>query len=506
MGDDDGRARGHEARQRVHQSPLGLDVQVRRRLVEHQDGGGLEHGARDGQPLALTATEQHAVLTDPGRVSRRQRFDEVVHLGDAAGFDHLLVGGERVAQREVVADGRVEQVDVLRHHAQHRPDLIGRGAADIQPADGDGADLELPEAEQQLYEGGLAGATRPDDTQAATLRDRQLQVLQDQGQVRCIPEVEAADHDVVGSRRRQRLGRLGDRRGCIDELEQARASRRGRVIELHGLHQGLDRLEAGDRGKRHQGEVDAVEPAAGDEWDRDAQQGDTREAGQEGAQPRAKTPHDGQPLPDPVQLLAQVERRLSVPLGLIERDQVGDALDLVHEDGIELAADRHQVPRWLAPDPARAEWQRDAGEHQEDHQHRAEQRIEHTQQQRRECGHEDCDQRRHDDPHVEVLEAVDICGDATQQVAAAMVLQAGWSQWLDRGKEPDPQIRQDPERRPVGHDALEIPEGGPRDRQDADRGDGKRDIRDVADEGRATDEPRGDCHQADARPDGQESQ
>ena len=86
------------------------------------------------------------------------------------------------------------------------------------------------------------------------------------------------------------------------------------------------------------------------------------------------------------------------------------------------------------------------------------------------------------------------------------IFEARRGQGLDRGEEPDPEVGQDPERRPMGDVTLEVPERGPGDGQDAHRRDGQRDIRDVADERGATDEPRGHGHQADARADGQEAQ
>ena len=67
-----------------------------------------------------------------------------------------------------------------------------------------------------------------------------------------------------------------------------------------------------------------------------------------------------------------------------------------------------------------------------------------------------------------------------QQVAAPSVGQAGGRQRLDRGEEPDAQVGQDLERRAVGDVALEVAEGGPRDRQDPDAGDDQRDLGDVA--------------------------
>jgi hypothetical protein len=67
---DDRRPPGHERRQRIEEA-LGLDVEVRGRLVEDQDRGVLDDRPRDRQPLTLATRQQDAVLADPGLVAGR---------------------------------------------------------------------------------------------------------------------------------------------------------------------------------------------------------------------------------------------------------------------------------------------------------------------------------------------------------------------------------------------------------------------------------------------------
>ena len=123
-----------------------------------------------------------------------------------------------------------------------------------------------------------------------------------------------------------------------------------------------------------------------------------------------------------------------------------------------------------------------------------------------ERGHQGRHDGRHDDPDVEVLERLDVGDDPGQQVATPPVGQAGGRQRLDRGEEPDAQVGQDLERRAVGDVALEVAEGGPRDRQDPDAGDDERDLGDVRDQRGLRDEVGRHRHEGDVRPDGEEAQ
>jgi hypothetical protein len=55
---------GHDVVECVLDVPFRFGVERRSRLVENQDRRILEHGAGDGQALALSARQHHAVFTD----------------------------------------------------------------------------------------------------------------------------------------------------------------------------------------------------------------------------------------------------------------------------------------------------------------------------------------------------------------------------------------------------------------------------------------------------------
>ncbi|GAB2720050.1 hypothetical protein GCM10010442_46520 [Kitasatospora kifunensis] len=92
---------------------LGLGVQRGGRLVEQHDGGVLEDGPGDRDPLALPAGESGADLADPRVVALREAVDELVHVRGAGGGLDLGVGRLGPGERDVGADGVVEEVDVL---------------------------------------------------------------------------------------------------------------------------------------------------------------------------------------------------------------------------------------------------------------------------------------------------------------------------------------------------------------------------------------------------------
>ena len=66
-------------------APLGLGVQVRRRLVEEEDLGLAQQRAREGDALALAAGEEDAVRADEGFVGFWERDYEGVDADEGAG-------------------------------------------------------------------------------------------------------------------------------------------------------------------------------------------------------------------------------------------------------------------------------------------------------------------------------------------------------------------------------------------------------------------------------------
>src|SRR5437762_3535681 len=99
-----------------------LRARVERRggFVEDQDAGILQQGARDRHALLLAAGELQAALAHHGFVSPRKRFDEVVDMRRARGFDDFGIARFRPPVADVVQDAVVEEHRVLRHDADRR--------------------------------------------------------------------------------------------------------------------------------------------------------------------------------------------------------------------------------------------------------------------------------------------------------------------------------------------------------------------------------------------------
>ena len=110
--------------------------------------------------------------------------------------------------------------------------------------------------------------------------DRERDIVKDH-RAAVVRERQVGDLQVVDDRPPGRPNRVDDRRRGVDELEEA--ARRPLVARqrFDRLGHRPDRLEAGDRGQRHESQIDAVEPARGDEADADGEGGDAREAGDE---------------------------------------------------------------------------------------------------------------------------------------------------------------------------------------------------------------------------------
>ena len=114
VGDDQRRAVPGELRQRLLHQPLRFGIERARRLVEQQDRRVLEDGARQRQPLALAAGEPQAAVAD--RWCRSPSGCAMMNSCAAAALAAATMSCFRraeAAQRDVGADGVVEQRDVL---------------------------------------------------------------------------------------------------------------------------------------------------------------------------------------------------------------------------------------------------------------------------------------------------------------------------------------------------------------------------------------------------------
>src|SRR3546814_8756358 len=93
-------------------------------LVEQQDGGVLQHGAGDGDALALTAGEVAAARADLGVVAAGEGGDEIMGAGHAGGLFDLGIARAGAAVGDVGAQAVVEQQDLLADQAEDRKGVV----------------------------------------------------------------------------------------------------------------------------------------------------------------------------------------------------------------------------------------------------------------------------------------------------------------------------------------------------------------------------------------------
>ena len=104
-----GGASAHQVLESLLHQRLGLTVQGRRRLVEHQNRRVSENGTGDGHALALAARKLNAALAHHGVKATGQAVDKLSRVGQARSLANLFVGGVRAAVGDILANGAVEQ-------------------------------------------------------------------------------------------------------------------------------------------------------------------------------------------------------------------------------------------------------------------------------------------------------------------------------------------------------------------------------------------------------------
>ncbi len=162
MGDHDGGAIFHQPRQRTLHMALAFGVERRGRFVQQQDRRIAQHGAGDGDALALAARQFQAAFADARIVAVRQLHDEFVRRRVLRRTLDIRSAGAGSAQRDIVGDAFVEQDGVLGHQSDIPAKRSQRDVADVVAVDFDRSGIDVVKAQQQVEECRLAGAGRTD--------------------------------------------------------------------------------------------------------------------------------------------------------------------------------------------------------------------------------------------------------------------------------------------------------------------------------------------------------
>ena len=170
VGDHDRGAPLHQPLHRLLDQRLRLRVEARGRLVQDQDRRIGQEGAGHGHALALAARQLHAALAHQGAVALGQAHDEVVRIGEPRRALDLRHASRRAAHRRCSrpACGGTGSAPAARW----RSATAGTPASPRRcPARrSDPPARHVVEPLDQLDEGRLAGARRPDEADRSPAR------------------------------------------------------------------------------------------------------------------------------------------------------------------------------------------------------------------------------------------------------------------------------------------------------------------------------------------------
>ena len=190
---DDGAA-GVDVAEELEHAAGGALVEVAGRLVGHEDRGVVHQRPGDGHPLLLAAGELARIGPALGGEPHLRQ-----HAHDPRGDGVAPRAGDLEREGDVLRRGPVlEQPEVLEHDAEPPPEprnLVGAKGAHVVARHPHLAARRPLLGEQQLHDGGLAGAGVAGEEDELALADPEGDVLQGQRAVRIgLVDVGEADH------------------------------------------------------------------------------------------------------------------------------------------------------------------------------------------------------------------------------------------------------------------------------------------------------------------------
>ena len=150
-------------------------IEIRVRLVEHEQARIAVQRARQRDALTLAAGQDCAAVADLRFVAVGQLQDHFVCKSEPrrANDPFRSFGAGRCAQaRDVLADRSGEQLDVLRQIADVLAERLAIPARRVEAVETDATRLRPRQTEQQPNQSRLAGRAGADDTEAVAGRER----------------------------------------------------------------------------------------------------------------------------------------------------------------------------------------------------------------------------------------------------------------------------------------------------------------------------------------------
>ncbi len=187
------RARPCPLPHRAQDASFRLHIEIRRRLIEHEDRCVAQQRARDGDALSLAAAQAQALFTDARGVSIRPRGDERVNLRDLCRLRHLRVGCVWTREQQILANRPIEQVRRLRNDGEQPPHRFRLQRAQVLSIQANRTGRALPKAQQQIDERRLARPTFPNQRKHFASRQIETNVVERERFARRIAEGQVLD-------------------------------------------------------------------------------------------------------------------------------------------------------------------------------------------------------------------------------------------------------------------------------------------------------------------------
>ena len=206
-----------------------LGVEVGGRLVEDEHRRVREQRPGDDEALTLTAGELRSLLAHERVEPVGERRDPVGEPRTPKRVVELVVGRVRAREAEVLADRRVEDVRLLPGERERAPDvLLAQLARRRGPPIVDAARLGIEEAQEEVRDGRLPRAARPDERDPPARLEPQVDAVQSARLVRRVASGHALERD--GDAARSAPGRGSPGRAiagvAVGQLEDAPRRRR----------------------------------------------------------------------------------------------------------------------------------------------------------------------------------------------------------------------------------------------------------------------------------------
>ena len=160
--DDRDAAASADGADRLGERGLAFRIQMRVRLVEDDQKRALVERACQSQALPLSGRELDVAWADPRVVAVGKRNDRLVEAGGLGSGDDVRVRRVRGEAGNVLRDGAVEQLDVLRQIPDVGPELDRVPLSQARPVEEHASVRRLPDADECTAENGLARGTGSD--------------------------------------------------------------------------------------------------------------------------------------------------------------------------------------------------------------------------------------------------------------------------------------------------------------------------------------------------------